>query len=115
MRKWLPAAVIAATVVFSLAFYSRLPDPMPIHWNASGEVDGYGSRAFGTFVLPVVMLFLWGLLLVLPKLDPRGANIEKFRETYDVFVFAVMAMMGAIQVGIVGSALGWPISIGRLA
>lgn len=115
MRKWLPAVLIAATIVFSMAFYNRLPDPMPIHWNAAGEVDGYGSRWFGTFLMPVVMLVIWGLLVVLPKLDPRSANIEKFRDTYDLLVIAVVAVMGAIQVGIVASALGWPVAVGRVA
>ena len=57
MRRWIPLLLIAATVLFSMVVYSRLPDPMVIHWNASGEPDGYGSRAFGTFLLPVVILF----------------------------------------------------------
>jgi uncharacterized membrane protein len=115
MRKWLPAALIFATVVFSVSVYSRLPDPMVIHWNVAGEPDGYGSRVFGTFLLPAVILALWGLLLVLPRIDPRKQNIEQFRDTYDIFVIAVVAVLCALQVGILGYALGWPIQIGRLA
>lgn len=115
MRKWLPAALILATVLFSIAVYGRLPDPMVIHWNAAGEPDGYGSRAVGTFLLPAVILGLWALLLVLPGIDPRKANIEKFRDTYDIFVIAVVAVMCALQIGVLGAALGWPIQIGRLA
>ena len=65
--------------------------------------------------MPVMMPFMWGVLVVLSKLDPRRANIEKFRDTIDVFVIAVMAVMAAIQVGIIGSALGWPIPVGRMA
>ena len=115
MRRWLPALLILATVAFSVSVYSRLPERMVIHWSVSGQPDGFGSRVFGVFLLPAVMLALWGLLLVLPKLDPRSANIEKFRDTYDVFVIAVIAVMCVLQVGIVGSALGWPIQVARLA
>lgn len=115
MRKWLPAALILATLIFSVAVYSRLPERMAIHWNAAGQPDGYGSRAYATFLLPGVILALWGLLLVLPRIDPRKENIEKFRGTYDILVVATVAVMCALQVGILGSALGWPISIGRLA
>jgi uncharacterized membrane protein len=115
MRKWLPAVLILATVAFTVAVFARLPDPMVIHWSVSGEPDGYGSRVLGAFVLPVVMLFMWGLMVVLPGLDPRGANIEKFRDTYDVFVIAAVGVMCVLQVGILGSALGWPIEVGRLA
>ena len=115
MRKWIPMVLIAATIAFSAAVYTRLPDPMVIHWNTSGEPDGYGSRAFGTFLLPVTILFIWGMMLVIPKVDPRRANIEQFRETYDTLVIAIIAVTCLLQVGILGSALGWPISVGRLA
>ena len=114
MRKWLPLVVIVATIAFSAAVYRRLPDPMVIHWNAAGEPDGYGSRAFGTFLLPFVILFIWGLLLVLPKVDPRRANIEQFRDSYDLLVIAVVSVTCLLHVGILGSALGWPIQVGRL-
>lgn len=115
MRKWIPLVFVLATLGFSAAMYNRLPDPMVIHWNVSGEPNGYGSRAFGTFFLPVVMLFLWGLMLVLPKIDPRRANIEQFRDSYDLLVIAIVAMTCLLHVGILGSALGWPIQVGRLA
>lgn len=114
MRRWIPLLLIAATVLFSMVVYSRLPDPMVIHWNASGEPDGYGSRAFGTFLLPVVILFIWGMLLVIPRVDPRRANIAQFRGTYDLLVIAVVGVTCLLQVGILGSALGWPIQVGRL-
>jgi immunity protein, SdpI family len=114
MRKWLPALLILATLAFSIAAYTRLPERIPIHWNASGEPDDYGSRAFGAFLLPAVLVGLWGLLLALPKVDPRSANIEKFRDTYDVFVIAIVAVLCVLHIGVVGSALGWPVRVGRL-
>ena len=114
MRKWIPLVFIAAMLVFSAAVYSRLPDPMVIHWNAAGEPDGYGSRLFGTFLLPAVILFVWGLLLVIPKVDPRRANIEQFRDAYDMLIIAVVGVTCLLQIAILGSALGWPIQVGRL-
>ena len=38
--------------------WSAAPERVPIHWNLQGEVDGYGSKAFG-------LLFL--ILLVRPQ------------------------------------------------
>lgn len=114
-RRWMPPVLILATIAFSVAVYSRLPEQMVIHWNASGEPNGYGSRTFGAFFLPAVILGMWGLLLAVPKLDPRAANIEKFRDTFDLLVVAVIAMMCGLQVAVIGSALGWPIPVGRVA
>jgi uncharacterized membrane protein len=115
MRRWFPLTLIVATLAFSLAVYSRLPDSMTVHWSVTGEPDRYGSRAVGALLLPFIMIGMWGLLLALPKLDPRSAHIEKFRDTYDLFVIAVIGVMGLLHVGILGSALGWPIQVGRLA
>src|SRR5262245_56917161 len=109
MRKWLPAVLILATLAFSLVAYTRLPERMVIHWNAAGEPDSYGSKAFGVFFMPAVLVGIWGLLIAIPRLDPRRANIEAFRDTYDVLVVGVIAVLCVLQVGIVGSALGWPI------
>lgn len=115
MRKWLPLVLIFASLAFSAAVFDRLPERMAIHWGLSGEPDGYGSRWFGALLLPVVSLGMWGLLLAVPKLDPRSANIEKFRESYDVLIIAVIAVMCALHVGVVGSALGWPLAVAQLA
>jgi uncharacterized membrane protein len=59
MRKWLPLVFIAAITAFSIAVFNRLPERMAIHWGMSGQPDGYGSRWFGAFMLPVVTLALW--------------------------------------------------------
>lgn len=114
MRRWLPPVLILATIAFSVAVYSRLPEQMVIHWNATGEPDGYGSRNFGAFLLPVATLGIWGLMLAIPKLDPRAKNIEQFRDTFDLLIVAVIALMCALHVALIGSALGWPIPVGRV-
>ena len=76
MRKWLPLVFIVATLAFTIAVYNRLPEEMVIHWNASGQPDGYGSRAFGAFLLPVVVFGIWGLMVALPRLDVEKVDAE---------------------------------------
>jgi len=114
MRKWIPPLLILVVLLFSALVFSQLPDQMPVHWNARGEVDRYGSRVWGAFGMPVIMAGIWGLLLAIPYLDPRRANIEKFRGTYELLVVTVIAMIALIHVAVLGSVLGWPISIGRV-
>ncbi len=114
MRKWIPAVILLAVVACSLAAYSRLPEQMPIHWNARGEVDGYGSRFWGAFGLPLVVLAIWGLLRAIPYIDPRRANIEKFRDTYENLIIAAVSVPALIHLAMLGSALGLPIAMGRV-
>jgi MFS family permease len=67
--QWLTAGIVAGLpLLFVVGSYlwwrEQLPDPMPSHWNASGEVDDTVSLA-GTFVTMVVIagagaLLAWG-------------------------------------------------------
>ena len=115
MRKWFPAILIAGALAFSLIAWPRLPEQMVTHWNMRGEPDGYSSRLLGAFMIPVFTLGIWLLLLAIPYIDPRRANIEKFRDTYETLIIAVVSIMVLLHVAVVGAALGWPIAIARLA
>ena len=114
MRKWLAPAIIALAIAFSAAVYARLPERLPVHWNLHGEVDRYGSRAEGAFFLPGLMLLLWMLLRFLPRIDPRRANYAKFGDTYDLLVNSLVALFAVMHVALIGSSLGWPVSMARV-
>jgi uncharacterized membrane protein len=113
MRRWLPAALIAGSVLFSLAVYSRLPDQVPVHWGFSGDADRYGTRIEGTFLMPAVMIALLAVMRWFPSRDPRAPNIAKFREAYDTVVAGTIALMAGIHVLALGNALGWQVDMAR--
>lgn len=113
MRKWYPLALIAIGFAVSLAVFPQLPERVPTHWNAAGEADGYGSRAFGAFVIPVVMLFLFGLMHVLPHIDPRKSNYGKFEGTYHFVINLVLTFTLAVHFLILAVTLGAPIPVER--
>ena len=50
-----------------------------------------------------------------PFIDPRRANIEKFRDAYEVLIIAIIGVTSLIHVAVVGAALGWPLPIDRIA
>lgn len=114
MRKWLPLALILGAFAFSFAVFQQLPERMPIHWDARGNPDGYGSRLVGALLLPGMLLLIWGVLLAIPSLDPRRANIEQSRDAYELLVLVVVAAMAAVHVSVLGAALGWPLPVGRV-
>ena len=114
MRKWFAPALIAAAVAFSVSVYSRLPEPLPVHWNLHGDVNRYGSRVEGAFALPAVMLLVWLLMHFLPTIDPRRANYAKFADTYNLIINSLVALFAVMHVALLGTALGWPVSMERL-
>jgi uncharacterized membrane protein len=62
---------------------------MASHWNVLGEVDGYISRFWGVFLLPLVSFLMFLFFLVIPRIDPLKANIAKFRKYFDGFIVLI--------------------------
>ena len=85
--------LITFAVAFSISVYDRLPEQMASHWNTANQVDGYVSRFWGAFLMPVVSAAMLLLFLVIPVIDPLKANIAKFREYFNTFVMLIVAFM----------------------
>jgi uncharacterized membrane protein len=114
MRKWYPWVIVAAVVAFSLVVYKRLPERLPTHWNAHGVVNGWSNRAFAVWLVPSIIAVMALILPLLPNIDPRRANFEKFRPTYDLGINAIITMLGVMHVFLLGAGLGWPLSMERI-
>lgn len=114
MRKWIPLLVIAVAFVASAAVYQDLPARMPTHWNVSGEVDGWSSRPWGAFMIPVVLLVMLAAFHMLPRIDPRSPNYAKFRGTYEIVIVAIMVFMLGVHVVVLANSLGRDISVDRV-
>ena len=99
--------LIAIATVAALVLSAQMPDPMPSHWNAAGEVDGYSSKFFGVWFMPLMTLGIMLLLAFIPAIDPLKANIEKFRGIYNIFILAFVAYMLYIYALTLFAALGY--------
>ena len=114
MRKWYPWLVVGLTLGFSAAMYPRLPDSMPTHWDVRGNIDGYTPRAWGAWLMPAILAVVALVLPRLPALDPRRANFEKFRGSYDLVVNAIITIVALLHVAMLGVGAGWPIAMARV-
>src|SRR5690606_22238835 len=94
--------LVAATAA-GLMFWNQLPDPMASHWNINEQVDGYMSRFWGVFMMPLMSAGLFLLFLVIPSIDPLKANIAKFRSAFNLLIVLILAFMLYIH----GLSLAW--------
>lgn len=81
--------VIVASFFIAFYFYPILPDRLISHWGVNGEPDGYSSKVFGLFFLPILLLVMTSLFWLIPKMDPLKKNIETFRKYFDGFIIAI--------------------------
>ena len=66
--------IILLPMVAGLVLWNRLPEQVPIHWDAEGEVDGWASRPVAVFVPSAMMLALQWLCVVVTSADPKKQN-----------------------------------------
>jgi uncharacterized membrane protein len=114
MRKWIPAILILAAVIITIAVYPRLPEQIPTHWSMSGEVNGWSNRMWGAWMLPLIMAVVWLFMRAIPHIDPRKANYEKFSGMYDALVILILAFMLLMHVVVLLSATGNVIRMDRV-
>ena len=66
--------VILLPILAGVLLWNQLPDPMPSHWNASGEIDGWSSKPFAVFGFPFILIAAQWLCLLATGADPKKKN-----------------------------------------
>jgi len=85
--------IIISAIVAGAVLYPQLPAKVASHWGADGQVNGYMGKFWGTFLVPIIMLGLFLLYIIVPKIDPLKNNIKSFIGYYNAFWAAVFAFM----------------------
>ena len=102
------SALIAAMAGLSAWAWTRIPDGahIPVHWNLAGEPDRFGSKLEALIAMPAVAALVTLFLLVLPRLDPRRANIEASAKFWNAVAIGVVLFVGYLHTLMVVSAMG---------
>ena len=95
MKKSYLVIIVLILISFGLGIYlyPQMPDEMASHWNIKGEADGYMSKFWGLFLMPIILLGLFLLFILIPKIDPLKANIAKFRKYFDGFIVFIIVFL----------------------
>jgi len=100
-------AIIIIPFIAGIFLYPQLPNSIASHWDSSGEVNGYMQKFWGVFLLPTIMLFVFGLYIVIPLIDPLKSNIQTFRKFYNIFWILLEAFFLYIFILIIAWNLGY--------
>ncbi|MGA9188397.1 MAG: SdpI family protein [Methanosarcina sp.] len=114
--------LIFLSFIISIYFFPLVPEQMATHWDSQGEVNGYMSKLWGLFFMPLVITGLAIMFLVIPRIDPKKENIAKFRKYYDRFIILLILFLIAVHFQILLWNIGirispnavFPVGIGLL-
>jgi len=107
------AAIIAATLAGTLLVYSRLPNIMPMHWDAHGHVNGWGPKWSIFLFGPGIMLLMVLIFAAIPWLSPRQFEVESFRRTYLYVMLVIVLLEAYIELLIVLAGMGIGVDMTR--
>lgn len=109
--RFVSLAMVLIAVTLSLVFYPTLPDPMPTHWNLSGEIDGWAPKPVGTFLMPLVMAGTAALFAAVPHISPQGFPVDEASRGFRAIGVATVAFVLCMHVVILLIATGTRINM----
>ena len=96
-RTELPLVVlILAMFLVGALMWNSAPKRIPMHWNSVGQVNDYGGKFEGLFLLPLAALGTYLLTLFLPRADPLRDNYARFANVYTIVRYAILVSLAAI-------------------
>lgn len=101
--------IILVPVVVGLLLWEQLPAQVPTHWNAAGEVDGWGSKAFAVLMLPLIMLGVHWLCVVATAADPKKQNHAD--KILQLILWVIPVLTNVIQLCMFAAAMGKSVPI----
>ena len=109
----LTAAITLLPAFIGLILWNRLPEQIPTHWNFAGEVDGWSSKAFGVFFIPLLMTAIQIFTAVMMCIDPK--NTVKKQNIPDKLFSIILWILPVVSIVISAvmylAALDIPINI----
>ena len=101
--------VMLMPILAGLILWNQLPDQMPTHWNAVGEVDGWSSKPFAVFGLPLIMVAAQWLCMLGTAADPKKNNHSE--KVLHLVLWIVPALSVVLNAVTYAAALGHSVPI----
>jgi uncharacterized membrane protein len=99
--------ILLSIAIGVYSYYNIQESKIASHWDAKGQVNGYMSKFWGIFLVPIISIGLYLLFLFIPKIDPLKKNILKFRNYYDSFILIMMLFLFYVFVLTILANLGY--------
>lgn len=104
------SCVILLQTVVGMILWDRLPEQIATHFGLNGQPDGYSSRAFTVFGMPLILLALHWICLLTSGKNGQIYS-KKLRYMILLIVPAVSLLMTVVCYGY---ALGMGFNVGRV-
>lgn len=106
------SVITLAPMIIGLILWNKLPAEIPTHFNINNEPDGWSSKAFAVFGLPLFMLAMHLVCIFATKADPKNNNISDKVLTLILYIVPVVSILMSSM--IYPTALGKEVAVGTI-
>lgn len=102
-------AIIVIQIIVAIAAFPFLPAVVPIHWDASGQANGYGSKWVATILWPGISLGIYILMRVLTSISPRlgsRSSLAANAQVRQMLIAGIVLFMLIMQIVTTANILG---------
>ena len=89
----LTSVIILLPILLGLLFWNKLPNEIPTHWNAAGEIDQYSSKSFAVFFIPLFLLAIHWLCTFVTNSDKKNANQNRQPMTMVLWICPILSVL----------------------
>ncbi len=93
MKKLISLLFVILSFLTAFFVWPNMPNLLASHWGINNEVNGYMTKFWGLFFMPILSVVMYILFLFLPKLDPYKKNFSEFQNHYDNFMIAIFGFL----------------------
>lgn len=104
--------VILCTMFLGIALWGKLPDTIATHFNSSNAADGWSSKTFTVFGLPLFLLGAHLLCVFITFNDPKKKNIGE--KMMGFIIWLIPAVSVGTMAFLYMNALGMKVNIGMV-
>ena len=76
-----------------LLLWNRLPEQLPMHWNAAGQIDGWGSRLAGICLMPLFLLVIHWVCVGACFIDPKNKEQNRKALGLAIWICPVVSLL----------------------
>lgn len=109
-HNWLILLLIFLPAIVGFAVYDQLPEELPTHWNARGEVDGTMPKMVALLVFPAIMLFSNAIFWALPYIDSKK-SLENSQKPLQVIQISSTLLISVLSICTIMIGLGYELDI----
>ena len=100
--------ITALPILIGVCLWNRLPDVIATHFGRDGEANGWSSKWFAVFGIPLILVLINVICIVGTETDPRR---HKYPEKMMKIVYGICPVVSWIAMGTVyAKALGFEMS-----